>query len=125
VLHSRGINLCHLGLLRGLFWRKCAGRVSVVARSRAVKTSHDLRSELTRGSTLMLAAKRYHISPEPSDELGPAVRTFSSPIEQDAGSSKRHAVLEPFAGEVADVNSLERCGRLRRCCCCCRWWSAR
>lgn len=53
-LHSRGINIRHLGLLRSLLWRQLPGTVSLYFGEKMARTSVDLRCEIESGECLIV-----------------------------------------------------------------------
>jgi len=51
-LHSRGISMRHLGLLRSLFWRDLPGTMAVYFSDKRIRPSSDLRHEVRHGDTI-------------------------------------------------------------------------
>lgn len=59
-MHSRGINLRHLGLLRSMFWHELSGRVSVTYSENRLQCENDWRIELPRDSRFKVRVEHQH-----------------------------------------------------------------
>ena len=62
-LHSRGINMRHLGLMRSMLWHTLPGTFSLFFGERMVRTSTDLRQEVLDGELLTMALSSNSSSP--------------------------------------------------------------
>lgn len=60
-LHSRGINVRHLGLMRSLLWRDVPGTVNIYNHEDFVRTNQDLRYEVDNGDSLKINGQLYVI----------------------------------------------------------------
>ena len=61
-LHCRGINMRHLGLLRSLLWRDLPGTLTIFFGEQKIRTSADLRKEVSHGDVIRVDGKDYEIS---------------------------------------------------------------
>jgi hypothetical protein len=61
-LHDLGINLRHLGYLRGLMWRRLPGFFNLFFNEHFVRTSLDLRGEVTNGMTLRVGDLQFTVT---------------------------------------------------------------
>jgi len=59
-MHSRGINLRHLGFLRSMFWHELSGRVSVTYSETCLRCDKDWRIELPRDSRFRVRVEHEH-----------------------------------------------------------------
>ena len=60
-MHARGINIRHLGLMRSLLWRSLPGTVSLYHHETYVRTSQDLRQEVSDGDRISICGETYLI----------------------------------------------------------------
>jgi len=61
-LHDQGIGIRHLGYIRGLMWRKLPGTFNIFFNERFIRTSVDLRGEVTNGMFIRLAGVMYTVT---------------------------------------------------------------
>lgn len=60
-LHCRGINMRHLGLLRSLLWRDLPGTLTIFFGEQKIRTSTDLRREVSHGDIVRVDGKDYEV----------------------------------------------------------------
>ena len=60
-MHSRGINMRHLGLLRSLLWRQLPGTFGIFFSEKALRTTSDMFYEVRDNETIRLAGMQFTI----------------------------------------------------------------
>ena len=60
-MHDQGIGIRHLGLIRGLMWRKLPGEYNIFFNEKYIRTRYDLREEITNGTEVLLGDTYYTI----------------------------------------------------------------
>lgn len=68
-MHSRGFNMRHLGLLRSKLWRECPGTINLFVSESFVRTSLDMREEISEGDKLLIDGKYYTVTPTPKNRI--------------------------------------------------------
>lgn len=102
-LHRYGINARHLGLLRGMFWRKLATPCSIVFNSKSLPTQSDSRLEVDRGAQVKVRGVYNRISTSPKDPFTSKQMPVDKKIMENSANN-----VEIWAGEVSDDrNSAE------------------
>ena len=100
-LHDQGIGVRHLGFIRGLMWRQLPGTFNIFFNERFIRTSMDLRDEVSHGMTIRLAGALYTVT----ETAKRKVTNSRIPIEKlYTGMSLRHQ--EAWGGRLkAETNS--------------------
>lgn len=60
-MHAAGINMRHLGLMRGMLWRPLPGMFHLHYHNQSFKTSEDLRQELSNGDKVRIDGAIYEV----------------------------------------------------------------
>ena len=103
-LHTRGVNVRHLGLMRSILWRPLPGTVNIYFHEQFVRTSRDLREEIREGDYIRVEGKDYLV--KESKELKMTARTI--PIaEKYYGTSRNRTTA--MVGRLSSAKASCRC----------------
>lgn len=95
-LHQQGINIRHLGYMRGLIWRALPGTVSVYNGEKFIRSTHNLSVEVENGEEVVIKGLTFKIEETRRNRI----TTSALPI------SHKH--------KVDSINNSEaHCGRIR------------
>lgn len=68
-MHAQGINMRHLGLIRSQLWRALPGTVNMYHHENYVRTSQDLRQEVSDGDSIAVAGVVYLVQETPRRKI--------------------------------------------------------
>lgn len=104
-MHAQGINMRHLGLIRSKLWRDVPGTVSMYHHENYVRTTQDLRQEVSDGDSICVAGVVYLIQETPRRKITHA----KIPVTERYKGESRHG----FTARAGRVASDEKCEELR------------
>lgn len=119
-LHAQGINLRHLGLMRSLLWRDVPGTVSLYHHDSFVRTSQDLRQEVSNGDRIKINGQYYTIQENSSQKIshnsipissiymgesfnGLTMRAGKAPIETNCNELRNLFIAEMLARAIKNI----------------------